>query len=87
MRCRRPRQVYWASMAVPSAQGAVTVSDPGVADAAEVLGGTVVVTIDSVWLGPAGRSVRPSLEQAPSDSTPRVPTRSNAARRFTALER
>ena len=73
-------------MKPPSGQGAVTMKPlPGWAAAPVVVGAAVVVVmIDSVWLGPAGRSVRPSLEHATSDRSPRVTAEAMAARRITA---
>jgi hypothetical protein len=89
-----PRQVYWASMAAPSAHGvAMAMPEPPVmpepaepplpltaAPAVEL----VVVMIDAVWFGPAGRSVRPSCEQAVAANAAEA---SRTARRFTARER
>src|SRR4051812_46132287 len=56
-----PLHVNWASMNPPSAQGAVTVKPVGRAVAVVVGAAVVVVMIDRVWFGLAGRSVRPSL--------------------------
>jgi hypothetical protein len=44
----------------------------------------VVVMIDAVWFGPAGRSVRPSCEHAVAANAAAA---SRTARRFTARER
>src|SRR4051794_17996797 len=64
-----PLHVYGGSMTPPSSQAVVT---PNPVGGAAVAGGSdvVVVTIDSVWSGRAGRSVRPSLEQATNASAP-----------------
>src|SRR5215211_3519573 len=81
-----PLHVYCASMKPPSGHGAVTTKPPaGRAVAPVVVGAAeVVVMIDSVWFGPAGRSVRPSLEHAASDKRERVTVKATAARRITA---
>jgi hypothetical protein len=84
-----PLHVYWASMNPPSVHGAEATKPLPGWSAAPVVGGAavVVVMIDSVWFGPAGRRVRPSLEQATSISIPRVRAEATAARRITAIAR
>src|SRR4051794_41453437 len=71
-----PLQVYLAGMSLESSHGAVRLM-PGAASSSPpppvpaltaspsvVAVSVVVVMIDSVWLGPAGRRVRPSCEHA-----------------------
>ena len=61
---------------------------PGATPApAVVVGADVGVMMESVGLGPAGRSVRPSSEHATSVNSPKRARRATTARRVTANAR
>src|SRR5262249_19822832 len=87
-----PRHVYWLSIAAPSAHGVVMVMPaplltpalsppPGCTAAAVVVGAwVVVVMIERVWFGRAGRRLRPSWEQAVSATTPMMARTATAVR-------